>query len=132
MSDVREFIRQHEAQLDRLWRGLEGRLASLERYYGHFGLDADGCFACAICGARVSSAGRFMRHGFDDPQLKPGVRDSDNIRPICRQCETHYARGVGKPGGGNRLDRRRATQIAALAGAIEHEARRRQWPPAWR
>ncbi len=75
-------------------------------------------FVCAIC-----------RRGVDN-RNRPYARDQ-HLAPLCRRCEevTHYAwhGGARRRGGiqvGAFRDRRKAYQVAALADALDQEARR--------
>lgn len=79
-------------------------------------------FDCIVCGATVAThSGRY----FNRP---------DHVAPLCGACERvkGYAWNGSRmyrstPMAGAYMDRRKATQILALADAIDHEARLQQW-----
>lgn len=72
-------------------------------------------FECVICQRHVDM--RWYR-----------TRNPNDISPVCRGCERSY--GATPPKQGAFRDRRIATQISAIANALDHEAYHQAHP--WR
>lgn len=73
-------------------------------------------FTCVICQCEKS-----MRFDFS--------ANPKNLEPVCFACERTY--GATPPKHGAFRDRRIATQIIALAAALDHEAYRQAYPMRW-
>lgn len=72
-------------------------------------------FTCVICQREISPV------WWDNGRHR-------EIAPVCKNCERNY--GATPPTQGAFRDRRIATQISALAAALDHEAYRQAHP--WR
>lgn len=71
-------------------------------------------FTCVICQHRI-----WMRWNVVGP--------GEQIPPVCRSCESHYAKGAGQTMAGSFRDRREAIRLFAVAEALHCAAKQIQW-----
>ena len=75
---------------------------------------ADEFFTCVICQHEISLR---WNTSFQHKQLPP----------ICRYCESEYAKGTGKPSAGSFRDRREVIRGFVMAEALYAAAARIRW-----